>query len=46
MSRNDFSPKIKEFISKRAAYICSNPKCRRLTLSPSENDPENFNLLA
>jgi uncharacterized protein YjbI with pentapeptide repeats len=44
MNRDDFSPKIKEIVSKRAAYICSNPQCRRLTLSPSENDPEKFQL--
>ena len=44
MNRDDFSPKIKEIISRRSAYICSNPKCRRLTLGPSENDQEKFQL--
>lgn len=42
MDRDDFSPKVKETVRKRAAYICSNPKCRCLTLSPSGNDPEKF----
>ena len=40
MNRDDFSPKAKEAVRKRAAYICSNPKCRCLTLGPTENDPE------
>ncbi|MBN2392712.1 MAG: pentapeptide repeat-containing protein [Anaerolineae bacterium] len=42
MDRDDFSLKTKEIVRKRAAYICSNPKCRCLTLSPSGNDPEKF----
>jgi hypothetical protein len=40
--RNDFSPSTKEAIAKRAAYICSNPGCRRLTLSPSESESNKF----
>jgi hypothetical protein len=44
MARDDFKPKVREIISKRAAYICSNPKCRRLTLAPSENNPEKSQL--
>ena len=40
MGRDDFGPKVRTIITKRAAYICSNPKCRRLTLAPSENNPE------
>lgn len=40
--RDDFGPKTKESIAKRAAHICSNPDCRRLTLSPSENEPDKF----
>lgn len=31
----DFSPKVIEQIARRAAFICSNPKCRKRTLSPS-----------
>jgi len=40
--RDDFSPKTKETIAKRAAYICSNPDCHCLTLSPSESEPDKF----
>lgn len=36
--RDNFNHKTKETIAKRAAYICSNPVCRRMTLSPSENE--------
>lgn len=35
-NRNDFSPKIREVICKRAQYICSNPDCRAMTLAPSD----------
>lgn len=39
MSREaDFLQQVKEMLQKRAAYICSNPNCRVLTLSPSETD--------
>ena len=40
--RNDFDSKTIEIIAKRASYICSNPDCRSLTLSPSETDPEKY----
>lgn len=43
--RQDFPPAIREAISKRASYICSNPNCRRFTLAPSENEPEKFILI-
>ncbi len=33
---------MKEVISKRASFICSNPSCRCLTLCPSEHDVEKF----
>jgi len=38
--RDEFNPKTIEALAKRASYICSNPDCRSLTLSPSEEDPE------
>jgi hypothetical protein len=34
MSRDDFTPKVREQIARRAAYTCSNPDCRRRTLIP------------
>lgn len=36
--RDDFSEPIKNALAKRAAYICSNPDCRRLTVAPSSTD--------
>lgn len=41
-TRDEFSPKTKEAIAKRAAFICSNPDCRSLTLGPSGSDPRKF----
>ncbi|MCX5867699.1 MAG: hypothetical protein NT009_09550 [Proteobacteria bacterium] len=40
--RDEFSKQIKECLSKRASYICSNPDCRCLTVAPSEGDPEKY----
>ena len=37
--RDNFATTVVVAISRRAAFICSNPACRRLTLSPSESDP-------
>lgn len=34
-SRDNFSQAIIETIKKRAAYICSNPNCRKMTIAPS-----------
>jgi len=41
-NRDDFKPKTVEAIAKRAAYICSNPDCRSLTLSPSDAATNRF----
>ncbi|MBK9714621.1 MAG: hypothetical protein IPO81_25410 [Kouleothrix sp.] len=38
--RDDFAPATIELLCKRASYICSNPDCRSLTLSPSQEDSE------
>jgi len=40
--RDEFKPKIKEALGKRASFICSRPECRALTLYPSKEDPEKF----
>lgn len=40
--RDDFDRKTIDILAKRASYICSNPSCRSLTLSPSEKDPEKY----
>lgn len=34
--RDDFSSKVVEEIAKRAAFICSNPDCRALTVAPTD----------
>jgi hypothetical protein len=36
--RDDFPKPVIEALGKRAAYICSNPDCRALTIAPSESD--------
>lgn len=41
-NRDDFTPRAKDAIAKRASFICSNPDCRSLTLCPSSTDPEKF----
>ena len=37
-SGDDFGEGTKRQVAKRAAYICSNPDCRRVTLLPEEGD--------
>lgn len=37
-SRDEFTDKVKRTIAERAAYICSNPTCRRPTVGP-HSDP-------
>jgi hypothetical protein len=41
--RDDFSPDTVIALQKRAAFICSNPECRRLTIAPSGEDPMKCN---
>jgi hypothetical protein len=36
--RDEFPPSVIEALSKRAAFICSNPDCRALTIAPSGAD--------
>jgi len=36
--RDEFPRTVVEALSKRAAFICSNPDCRALTIAPSEVD--------
>jgi hypothetical protein len=40
--RDNFQTTIIRRLAMRASYICSNPKCRTLTLGPSEADLENI----
>lgn len=44
MPRDDFPQKVKDIITKRAAYECSNPNCNNLCVGPAEtkNDEVNF----
>lgn len=39
MSRDDFSPEVKDIIARRVGMRCSNPNCRQSTSGPRE-DPE------
>lgn len=41
-SRDDFPKPIADVLAKRAAFICSNPECRALTVAPSEHDENRF----
>ncbi len=45
-SRDNFKKPVVEALAKRAAYICSNPDCRTLTIGPSEADPDKFIYIA
>ena len=38
MARDDFTPKTIAVIAQRAAYLCSRPECRKLTVGP-HSDP-------
>jgi hypothetical protein len=40
--RDDFDKSVVDALAKRAAYICSNPDCRTLTLAPSTEDDTKF----
>lgn len=40
-SDSNFSPVIIETLKKRAAFICSNPDCKKLTISPDLNSDTN-----
>lgn len=37
-TRDDFKENIKDLLKQRAAYICSNPSCKKLTIGPSKED--------
>jgi hypothetical protein len=39
MREADFSAAIIRKLAERAAYICSNPGCNRITVGPSKADP-------
>ncbi|TMU57118.1 hypothetical protein [Flagellimonas algicola] len=41
-NRDDFTGATIEILKKRAAFICSNPNCRAMTISPSEEDENKF----
>lgn len=40
MSSNgdDFSPAVKDILAKRAAYRCSNPACKKITVGAQKGD--------
>lgn len=40
--RDNFTPKVTENLAKRAAYMCSNPQCNRMTVGPVSSDPNLF----
>jgi hypothetical protein len=41
-NRDEFSPKVRDTLAKRASYICSNPDCRLVTVAASAADPNKF----
>ncbi len=41
-NRDEFSPRVRDALAKRASYICSNPDCRSITVAASAADPEKF----
>lgn len=41
--RSDFTNKVKRTVAERAAYRCSMPGCRRLTIGPGFRDSESAN---
>ena len=41
-ARNDFTKPVADALGKRAAFICSNPDCRVLTIAPSEESESKF----
>jgi hypothetical protein len=36
--REEFTKKVKDTLAKRVNFLCSNPKCRRLTVGPNNNE--------
>jgi len=42
MARDDFAPTVVAALGKRAAFICSNPNCRKQTIAPSSADAMKF----
>lgn len=40
--RDDFDKPVVDTLAKRAAFICSNPDCKTLTIAPSEEDNLKF----
>ncbi|MFH1829502.1 MAG: hypothetical protein ABH871_01830 [Pseudomonadota bacterium] len=41
-ARDDFNKTVVDALAKRAAFICSNPECRTLTIAPSSEDVLKF----
>lgn len=41
-SRDDFDKPVVDALAKRAAFICSNPDCKTLTIAPSDEDSLKF----
>jgi hypothetical protein len=37
LNRDDFTKKTVDILAKRVGYLCSNPKCRKLTVGPNSN---------
>lgn len=42
MPRDDFLASVKNTLRMRAAFICSNPDCRKQTIAPSESDEHKY----
>lgn len=42
--RDDFNQQTKDTLAKRVAYICSNPKCKMLTIGPNTDQNKTINI--
>lgn len=41
-ARDEFTEQVKKTIAERAAYLCSNPECRKLTIGPHSQDSKSL----
>lgn len=43
-NRDDFSPAVKDILAKRAAYRCSNPACKKITVGAQKGDSKSISI--
>ena len=42
LARDEFTERVKRTIGERAAHLCSNPECRKLTIGPHSQDSKSL----